>query len=124
MRNVKFRAWHKENKKMYKCYLVSFNNGQCGLQNFGMELRERIILMEYAGIKDNNGKYLDWWEGDLFQEQGGPVKQIIKEQGCFWLVWLKQPLCKIPLYSVVDWAESMKKVGNIYENTELLEEKT
>ena len=130
MRDSRFRGIRKDNGKwVYGSYIhfVS-DNPQWLIESHDIlpkhSLTEFPVIPEtvgeYTGLKDKNGKDLDWWEGDLMQEPGGPVKQIIKEQGCFWLVWPKHPACKQPLYSVVDWAGSIARIGNVHQHPELL----
>ena len=82
-----------------------------------------------AGLCDKDGKDLDWWEGDVFDD-AGTLKVIIKDKGCFWFENVKSKrrfLCYRIAESSDDWAHHIKKVGNIHEiheNPKLLEQST
>lgn len=139
-REIKFRAWDDEAEIMFYSenppddYFFEFKEGK--LLGFAIRPPEPKIgdgpfdppepscddfpVMQYTGLKDKNGKDLDWWEGDLLRE-GETVKQIIDEDGCFWLVWPKHPSRKTPLYEVKVWAEHVTKVGNVHTTPELKE---
>jgi hypothetical protein len=70
-------------------------------------------VSQSTGLQDENGEDLDWWEGDVF-EDAGTLKVIIKDKGCFWFESVKSKR-RIPCYQVVDWADDIKKIGNIHD---------
>lgn len=74
-----------------------------------------------TGLKDKNGKDLDWWEGDIFARSSDVRIEgiVIKDLGCFWLDRIRGG--RTLLYECVDW--SMYKVGNIHQKPELIEDK-
>jgi uncharacterized phage protein (TIGR01671 family) len=57
MRKIKFRAWDKEEKRMFP--VISFANVSFG----NYENPERYEIMEYTGLDDKNGKEI--YEGDI-----------------------------------------------------------
>lgn len=91
MREIKFRVWDKGNE-------------------------EDMILMQYVGIKDKNGKEI--YEGDIVHMRCDGLSgfgEVIFEDGCFWIDDKKRKRT-YPLYNEGEYRVD----GNVYENPELL----
>ena len=107
MREIKFRAWDKEDKSMgfpfsiYKTNMLAVD-------------AENWVLMQFTGLKDKNGKEI--YEGDILS----------------YLAY-SEKIRKDPKYlKVVEWigagfnirnGENFEVMGDIYNNPELLEKK-
>jgi len=89
-------------------------------------LNKKLVLMQYTGLKDKNGKEI--YEGDIVEAYDG-TRDVVKigrynvdvaEYGC--------PVCGVYTNSGIvyhalfgwDWAGEVKVIGNIYENPELV----
>ena len=107
MREIKFRAWDKEDKE----FVTSVFNM---LLRIGEPLEnERFEFMQYTGLKDKNGKEI--YEGDIITH--------VNEGACDGTeVKWKEDTAQF--VNVWGWrmgeAELFEVVGNIYENPELL----
>ena len=127
IREIKFRAWHKDAKKMVKLGQITLEKGTW---NYEPEDREYIgmsipyqpsfIVMKYIGLNDKSGKEI--YEGDIvkidcptmkmqgkvFYDENGADFRIYDElediEECLWYL-----------------QEEYEVIGNIYENPELLE---
>lgn len=127
MREIKFRAWNKNTKRMLNG-VSSLEWDYIGSIMIGVKesqvLRKKfnpigaIELMQYTGLKDKNGKEI--YEGDILR--GLTV-------GNFWVQWKDKSACfgigdlseNIPLkYYLEDILNEVEVIGNIYENPELL----
>ena len=134
MRTIKFRAWHKETKKMYpnsKLYLMPSkkHHERMGIymidsRGNGEDLREYhcLELMQFTGLTDKNG--VEIYEGDIIEgieegidNEGYPKDTILIPSKVIWeydyLCWLQ--------YITKENGGSIEVTGNIYENPELLE---
>lgn len=141
MREIKFRAWQKNHKKMgvvpkiewnneqIKC--VKFDNGiNCaprfntyGLEDWSLDC---LVLMQYTGLKDKNG--VEIYERDVVKCQaifGGKLKRFIG------FVTFDVLNCCASIDGVKEYegkqeflhrALRLEVIGNIYENPELLKD--
>jgi len=139
MRNIKFRAWDKEKKRMLPITLMDFNEWwvsckpvleqkvtpeEYGERNsFKNEDTDRHILMQCTGLKDNKGKEI--WEGDILLDEdsnwgyGGNYDKI-NDGKIRTLVPNIEDL--LDEYSNIesDYFKYAEVIGNIYENPQLM----
>ena len=142
-REIKFRAWHKEEDKMYLNLQTGFNSHAIG----GQYLEEcftdsDLEIMQYTGLKDKNGKEI--YEGDILEvdiimgedEHRGVHSTekgvVVFKSGCFNL-----DITSVEYYGSsaridnegygedtlinIMFENESEVIGNIYENPELLE---
>lgn len=126
-REIKFRVWQNEWKKMYKVRSIHFNDkgdiiglhykltsGRIGAAvciDTYLEI-DSVVLMQYTGLHDKNGKEI--YEGDIvkFDNTLMTVEWVDEEAG----FTLHQKVYE-EYHNVNSRCEI---IGNIYENPELL----
>jgi uncharacterized phage protein (TIGR01671 family) len=122
MREYKFRAWDKRNKKWVEAgqsllgYLIAW------ISDYKFEILGRgdYEIVQYTGLKDRNDKEI--YEGDLVQ-----VLDYASWEGLYKVVWDEESLMYVledaygDKEKMCEFEEYLVK-GNIYENPELLEE--
>ena len=138
MREIKFRAWLKESKKMRTVNDLTFNKldsepvgvNDCGDSNCSTCVDwyewNQVELMQYTGLKDKNG--VEIFEGDCFKDCDGKRNVVTFKNGGFGCagkllinyhtkesITTHEPLINYVL-------DSAEVIGNIYENPELLKE--
>lgn len=130
MREIKFRAWDKKNKKMFiplELDQSSKNDKVYMIRDNFLSLRdikkESIVLMQYTGLGDENRK--ECWDGDLLLIDGYRIVKIVWQEyaGCWDTDFIKDIEKKqLPFRGIKnnEWQYRAKKIGNIYENSELL----
>ena len=122
MRQIEFRAWDKNSKKMVKVDHLTWNKGVKGLSEINQEMPKWFILMQYTGLKDKNGKEI--YEGDVVLMDGTNKKLYPN--------WDTQYEPRRKVYIKIEWGyagfvvggidiDKSEIIGNIYENPELLE---
>lgn len=117
-RQIKFRAWHQEDKVMvYDLNSLKLFHGVLNPGDY--------ILMQFTGLLDTNGK--EMFEGDI-------VEPIYDETCPLWsrykfpIVWEKLNSCccgngdGIGFNLNLNEPEKLEIIGNIYENPELIGE--
>ena len=145
MREIKFRAWDKKTKKMRVVDSMAFfakkgfpsffeleEEGTPKVVNvWGTEIigeyapkdillhrepkLDGIALMQYTGLKDNNGKEI--YEGDVVRTEGD--EEIPQQTGkVFW----NEEWCSFRWSDGDEWSlnTELEVIGNIYENPELI----
>ena len=121
MREIKFRAWIKEVDEIREVEYINFWKKKISYPHkFCKEYYlnadfDEIELMEYTGLKDMDGKEI--YEGDiLFESFREEYFKVVFENGSF--------RAEADGYSLdlEDYAHICEVVGNIYENTELMED--
>lgn len=134
MREIKFRAWDKKEKKMYydvqNTYDFMINNGGCFEESFKDVLEyDNYVVMQYTNCYDINGKEI--YEGDIIRLEGVDdreigstwehIGKIVYKRGAFFV-------CYFDYYADGDeelicdaQVEFGTVIGNVYENKELLE---
>ena len=116
-REIKFRAWDKTNKRMLS------QDEMTGIGNFyynyGVSPEvDEYALMQYTGLKDNNGKEI--YEGDIVKhkDQFGNIAigKVVWKAPEFLLDFEKQNR-----WSAEEEDTGVEVMGNIYENPDLFE---
>ena len=120
MREIKFRAWDKENKEMLDIKDLHWDD--C-TREFSIRTTmysdyfdvEDMILMQYTGLKDKNRKEI--YEGDIVKSYyyidttNGEQERYHQKE-----VKFNEISCEYNINAF----ENLEVIGNIYENPELL----
>lgn len=135
MREIKFKAYYKADKRIYEVLYLDFANNELGLWDEETEIDfecsfEDVELMQYTGLKDQNDaeiyeSYIVKFDpqspcGDEFYNpRDGEIGEVILDFGSFVVrpIDKKREDLRFSLSELGDWVV----VGNIYENPELLQ---
>jgi len=147
-REIKFRAWDSRVGRWYVSYNAPFEwlgenekAPEVGVVTYTKQrFPDGIILMQYTGLKDKNGKEI--YEGDLLlvldeevvsvtDEGYGPIEScnhiasVVFRNGAFCINIPDTDSGMTGLYSFRQWNEEVSDeeheiIGNIYENSDLL----
>lgn len=125
MREIKFRVWDKEIKKIILVSPNWFINNEVSNTDFSKLAEEdNCILMQYTGLKDKNGKEI--YEGDIVRFMNEvPDKMMLykvewnNEEARFAIVVEHVEYGKY-FGRIDEIIKNIEVIGNIYENPELL----
>lgn len=139
MREIKFRAWDKEKKRMLEWDKYKEEICQAIPVDCGDEWTERCIVMQFTGLTDKNDKEI--YEGDIVKTlKDGNIEVIFQDGvfGCkvdrpssdeYGTEYSEEFISLIDLIETGYWGSTngtgkpkfiVKVVGSIYENPELL----
>lgn len=105
-REIKFRAWNPKEDFMH----VAFNITSHGeVFNYTEDL-SHLILMQYTGLKDKNGKEI--YEGDIVRWSIG-IREVFYHKSMFAIKYNENIVMPTS-------HEEGEVIGNIHENPELL----
>ncbi|WP_314991656.1 YopX family protein [uncultured Campylobacter sp.] len=134
MREIKFKAYYKADKRIYEVLYLDFANNELGLWDEETEVDfecsfEDVELMQYTGLKDQNNaeiyeSYIVKFDpqspcGDEFYNpRDGEIGEVILDFGSFVVrpIDKKREDLRFSLSELGDWVV----VGNIYENKILI----
>ena len=126
MNEIKFRVWDTENKEMLRVQELDFEDtfygGRLSIRteqyNDYFDI-EDMILMQYTGLKDKNGKEI--YEGDIIRatkrtdlELNYHNFKVFMHNGCYMFG-------NYNAHEFFDKFNFKEVIGNIYENKDLLE---
>lgn len=134
MREIKFRAWDGERKKMLHFSKLTLcreynhiafqvvekeEKDSYGCVSLGdPESEDEALknLMQFTGLKDKNGKEI--YEGDIVHSDHWDPKryEVVFDRGCYCMKFGNDS----NFYPDAKYCENMEVIGNIYENKDLL----
>ena len=126
MREIKFRAWDKKEKKMYQSnefkgfmdlegsiIRLAFGKSPGIIYDYMDDRKERYLPLQSTNLHDKNGKEI--YEGDIIKHTNETYVVEWSDKG-WWIRGISNP----DHYS--GWSNNMYEIiGSIYENPELLE---
>lgn len=127
MRDIKFRIWDTENNEMLKVQELDFEptfyGGRIAIrpdQYNDYFDTEDMILMQYTGLKDKNGKEI--YEGDIIQYEDITKGLVRYSEKYAQYVLVNTGSVKDEFEPLGDYnMEVFEIIGNEYDNPDLLE---
>lgn len=118
MREIKYRAWHKDKKQMIKGSLLYWFKA-CAESGKGESVFDACEWMQFTGLKDKDGTEI--YEGDVLENRH--CRELSKaecffEEGGFQFKGTGCSSCDEELSNNI--LSNFEVIGNIWENPELL----
>lgn len=124
MRVQKYRYWDQEEKKMFDVKSLDWKLGRIVINRLHEYDVKKYDLLEFAGIQDRNK--VDIFQGDICEiecfntktKKAGSIKTVVDFIGWSFIF---SPLTAIKdMENILIDPKKIKKIGNIYENLDLL----
>jgi len=116
MREIKFRAWDKFNKRMSAVFYLEESPV---FANFftPTNLNENMVVMQYTGLKDKNGKEI--YDGDIVFLEDRTDKYKVEYTDNYARFFFRG----INAQTITDFTRDKVSeiIGNIYEHSHLLD---
>ena len=109
-REIKFRAWDKETNQWCDNNRIIINANGKIWHRFGDELTNKVIIQQFTGLKDKNGKEI--FEGDMVV----PYYGVKNTKGYPCIVDWRSNTGFHPFVGTRISNEKWEIIGNIYEN--------
>jgi len=124
MKEIKFRAWDRTEKKIYKDVVgIRFYPGCIDVtirDEGGFAEMQDVNLIALTGLKDKNAKEI--CDGDIIKTQRGNIGLVRHSLSVCWhLKYRHQTDNSEKIIQLWEILHDMEIIGNIYENPELLE---
>ena len=129
MREIKFRAWLKKEKKMVnvETLFIGINRlcfGNSKTEDLFFRDFEKVELMQYTELTDKNGKEI--YEGDIVLVKPGGIstwyKTVVEFKEGALIASLINGENHFYIFNPGFDSNDFEVIGNIYENKKLLEE--
>lgn len=123
MRQIKFRAWDFEIRKMIDHISLSPRIDEAIYGWGNNDVATSLYLMQYTGLKDKNGKEIYEgdivdWDGDQFEIKYG-IQLVDAFEGIGFNLWSFYGRSE-DIGKAIRLQSAIEVIGNIYENPELL----
>ena len=118
------KVWVIKEKKVIDVHAIDFVN-KIIFQNTGGRTKkiypfDEVEFMENTGLKDVNGKYV--YTGDIVKVENWGCGAVIYKKNAYTYMTkaIDEDWC-LSIYGCLSDTKSVKVIGNIYENKELVE---
>lgn len=124
MKEIKFRAWNKVINEMSKTSIYITKTGRV-INTRGDDISKNIILLQFTGLCDRKGQEI--YEGDILKLKQSGIGRVVWDKKKMGFYWIQKPYKEHEFMSGVqefDGIKGIEIIGNVFQNKDLLEEKT